>query len=131
MSSAVHPSETPSIETDAAMVVRLIQRLRLDLSSEKQVQAQIEEALTTQNIGFEREKRLSAQDIPDFLLTGGIVVECKMRGARKMDIYRQLSRYATYPEVRALILASNLVMGLPPEINGKPVFAASLSRGWI
>lgn len=131
MSTVAQPSDPSNVETDAAAVVRLIQRLRLDLSSEKQVQAQIEQALSAEGIVFEREKRLSPQDIPDFLIEGGIVVECKMRGARKMDIYRQLRRYAAYPEVRALILASNLVMGLPPELNGKPVYAASLSRGWV
>jgi hypothetical protein len=42
-----------------------------------------------------------------------------------------LCRYAEHPEVKALILASNVSMGLPEEINGKPVFAASLSAGWI
>lgn len=131
MSTYAQPCDLSNVETHAVALVRLIQRLRLDLSSEKQVQEQIEQALSAEGIVFEREKRLSPLDIPDFLIESGIVVECKMRRARKMDIYRQLRRYATYPEVRALILASNLVMGLPPELNGKPVFAASLSRGWI
>lgn len=121
----------PPNESRVVAIVRLIQRHRFDLSTEKHVQAQVAEMLTAEQIAFEREKRLSALDIPDFLVAEGIVIECKMRGARKMDIYKQLRRYATYTEVTALILVSNLAMGLPPEINGKPVYAASLSRGWI
>lgn len=113
-------------------IVRLLQRCRLDLSSEKHLQEGIEHALTDSGIAFEREKRLSQKDIPDFLVEGGIVIECKMRKkARKIAIFQQLSRYAEHHEVSAIILAANLSMGLPPEINGKPVYAASLSAGWL
>lgn len=112
-------------------IVRLLSRYRLDLSTEKHLQEGIEQAFKESGIPFEREKRLSPQDIPDFLVDGGIVVECKMRKARKIATFRQLSRYAAYPEVTAIILASNLSMGLPPVMDGKPVYAASLSAGWL
>lgn len=113
-------------------IVRLLQRCRLDLSSEKHLQEGIESAFNASGVIFEREKRLSPQDIPDFLVEGGIAVECKMRNkARKIAIFQQLTRYAAYPEVTSIILAANLSMGLPPEINGKPVYAASLSTGWL
>lgn len=122
-------SSTPSVVAD---VIRLVQRSRLDLSSEKHLQEGVAEVLQGAGIAYEREKRLSAKDIPDFLIAGGVVVECKMRNkSKKMDIFRQLARYATYPEVTAIILASNVSMGLPPEIEGTPLFAASLSQGWI
>lgn len=113
-------------------LVRLVQRSRLDLSSEKHLQEDVSELLRSAQYEFEREKRLSAKDVPDFLVAGGIVIECKMRNkASKMEIYRQLVRYAEYPEVTAIILASNVTMGLPSTIEGKPLYAASLSRGWI
>lgn len=122
-------SSTPSVVAD---VIRLVQRSRLDLSSEKHLQEGVAEVLKAAGIAYEREKRLSLKDIPDFLIDGGVVVECKMRNkSKKMDIFRQLARYATYPEVTAIILASNVTMGLPPELEGKPLFAASLSHGWI
>lgn len=122
-------SSAPSVVAD---VIRLVQRSRLDLSSEKHLQEGVAEVLKAAGIAYEREKRLSPKDIPDFLITGGVVVECKMRNkSKKMDIFRQLVRYATYPEVTAIILASNVTMGLPPELEGKPLFAASLSHGWI
>lgn len=115
-----------------AQVIRSIQRSRLDLSSEKHLQEGVEQTLKEAGIPFEREKRLSAEDIPDFLIHGGVVLECKMRNkAKKIDIFKQLSRYATHPEVTAIILASNVTMRLPPTIDGKPVYTASLSHGWL
>lgn len=122
----------PTTPPVVAEVIRLVQRSRLDLSSEKHLQEDVAQMLLAAGIAYEREKRLSAKDIPDFLIGGGVVVECKMRNkSKKMDIFKQLARYATYPEVTAIILASNVSMGLPPEVEGKPLFAASLSHGWI
>lgn len=122
----------PGESTVAVAIVRLLQSCRLDLSTEKHLQSGVEQALTKVSICFEREKRLSDRDIPDFFVKGGVVIECKMRNkARKIDVYKQLCRYAGHPEVTAIVLASNISMGLPPEINGKPVYAASLSRGWL
>ncbi len=119
-------------QATAAEIIRLVQRSRFDLSSEKHLQEGMSEMLSAAHVDFEREKRLSAKDVPDFLVAGGIVIECKMRNkSSKMDIYRQLVRYAAHPEVTAIILASNVTMGLPSEIEGKPLYAASLSRGWI
>lgn len=116
----------------AQRVVALLRRVRLDLSSEKRLQAQIAQQLQHAGIAFEREKALSAQDRPDFLLADGTLIECKLRGrARKIDVFRQLERYAAYPQVSALILASNLSMGLPDTCAGKPLYAASLSAGWL
>lgn len=116
----------------AIEIVQLLRRCRFDLSTEKHLQEGIEQAFNERGICFKREKPLSPKDIPDFMVGGGIAIECKIRNkARKMGIYQQLCRYAEYPEVTAIILASNLSMGLPSEINGKPVFAASLSLGWI
>jgi len=78
------------------------------------------------------EKRLNATDIPDFFIEGGIAVECKMKDkAKKMAVYAQVRRYAGHPEVKAIILATNISMGFPEQIEGKPVFLASLSAGWM
>ena len=130
--------DTPSF---CAALVRLLSRTRVDLSTEKVMQSGIAVALASAGIPFEREYRLSAEDIPDFLipcpraLTQWIAVECKLKsrggGPRKIDIYRQIERYARHAEIAAFILASNLSMGLPTEIDGKPVYAASLSKGWL
>ena len=137
--------DTPSL---CAVLVRLLSRTRVALSSEKTMQSDIAAALTAADIPFEREYRLSAEDIPDFLIpmpgvhtrcprppAHWVAIECKLKGRaggpRKIDIYRQLERYAQHPEVAAVILTSNFSMGLPPEIGGTPVYAASLSKGWL
>lgn len=113
-------------------VVRLLRRSRLDLSSEKHLQEGIDSLLKAAGVRFEREKRLSERDIPDFLVAGGIVIECKMRKkARKVVVYKQLCRYAEHDAVTALILATNMSIGIPPEIIGKPIYIASLSEGWL
>ncbi len=118
--------------SSAIEIVRLLQRCRLDLSSEKHLQEGVEQAFAANGTVFEREKRLSAKDIPDFLVSGGVVVECKMRNkARKIAVYQQLCRYAAHQEVTAIVLATNASMALPPDIDGKPVYIASLSAGWL
>lgn len=117
---------------DSREVVRLIRRCRFDLSNEKNLQEGLESVFIKNEIPFEREKRLSPFDIPDFLIDGRIVVECKVRNkSSKTSIYKQLKRYAEFPQVESLILASNVSMGLPAEIQGKSVFSASLSFGWL
>ena len=116
---------------DACKIIGLIRRHRLDLSNEKATQQQLADLFTAQNILFEREKCLSTKDIVDFLVQGGIAVEVKLHGAKKMSVYRQLKRYATHNEVSELVLITNLSMGLPPEIEGKPVYYASLGAAWL
>jgi hypothetical protein len=113
-------------------VIRLLQRSRFDLSSEKHVQEGVATVLSAAGILFDREKRLSPRDIPDFFLAGGVVLECKMRNkSKKVDVFKQLRRYAACPEVTTIVLVSNIAMGLPPELLGKPVYVASLSHGWM
>lgn len=111
-------------------IINLVRSARVDLSSEKRAQADIESLLAGAGIAFEREVRLSARDIVDFMV-GGVAVELKLRGARKMEVFRQLNRYALHPRVESLVLASNLSMGLPPQIQGKDAYFVRLGEGWL
>lgn len=130
-------SETPNrvdqdVAASAIAIVRLLEGYQFDLSTEKHLQADVAETLTASGIVFEREKRLNASDIPDFLVAGGIVVECKLKNrSRKMEVYKQLLRYAVHRDVTAIVLASNAVMGLPAEMEGKPVYSVSFSKAWL
>ena len=112
-------------------IVGLIRRHRLDLSNEKSTQQQLADIFKIHGVVFEREKMLDAEDIVDFLVQGGIAVEVKLHGAKKMDVFRQLKRYAAHDEVNELVLVTNLSMGLPPEIDGKPTYYASLGVAWL
>jgi len=117
--------------TTAETIVRVVRSYRLDLSDEKRMQAELAEAFAAEGIACEREVRLTAADIPDFLTPDGVAVECKLRGQGKKAIFRQMGRYCAHERVRALVLVTNVAMGLPPVILGKPVYYATLSRGWL
>lgn len=83
--------------------------------------------LTRKAYDFAREVSLTPRDRIDFLVEGGIGIECKAR-ASKRPIFRQLQRYAESPAIDALILVTGTAMGLPAALNGKPVFYVSLGR---
>lgn len=110
-----------------------LQLQRFNVAQEKQTQLEVEQYLLHSGISFEREKRLSAQDIPDFFIQcepGAIVLEVKNRYQRKA-IYRQLERYAQHPNVNGIILLTGTSMKLPAEINSKPAIVVSLGAGWL
>lgn len=88
----------------AALVAQILSRHRFDLSDEKVTQAQIADALIAGGVEHRREVRLSQHDRPDFLLpASGLAIEVKLRAGR-MDIWRQLVRYAAHEAVRGLML---------------------------
>ncbi|MDQ7981885.1 hypothetical protein QYH69_32195 [Paraburkholderia sp. SARCC-3016] len=107
----------------------IIERHRLPLNDEKVTQAAIANALGLAGMKFEREVRLSDEDIVDFMI-GRVAVEVKIKGA-KAAIYRQLERYAEHERVASILLVTSRSMHLPALINGKPTLVASLSRGWL
>lgn len=111
-------------------IIRLLRAALIDLSNEKRAQADVEHVLDRAGVSFDREVRLSAVDIVDFMV-GGLAVELKLKGARKKDVFRQLCRYARHPSVSALVLASNLSMGLPPQIEGKDAYFVKLGEAWL
>lgn len=111
-------------------LANLIRSARLDLSSEKRAQGDLEAVLKSSGIVFDREFRLSAKDIVDFLIQG-IAVELKLKNAKKMDVYKQLCRYAKSDQVTSIILASSTSMGLPQQIDGKDVYFVKLGDAWL
>lgn len=115
--------------TIRARIVHLLTSHRLPLADEKLLQQAIGDVFETEVLDFEREVRLGPGDIVDFMVEG-IAVEIKIKGNRR-DIYRQLERYCRYEGVASIVLATNVPMGLPTEIGGKPASIAALGRGWL
>jgi hypothetical protein len=117
----------------ATRICRAIASLQVDLTSEKRTQADLAEKLREllPDLPFEREKRFGKREVVDFFFVCGIVVEVKLKGARKREVWEQLCRYARHDEVKGLILATNLSMGLPEEAEGKPCWYVSLGRAWL
>ena len=116
----------------AESICAALQAGRFDLHDEKECQAQIEAWLSARLPGvvISREHRLSAGDIPDFLI-GAVLIEVKMNGARPASIVRQLERYAAHGEVGEIILVTNRAVHMPARVGGKPVYVVSLGRAWL
>ena len=115
--------------TTVAEIVAALRPLRLPLSDEIRLHQHMADAFDSAGIGYQREVRLSPRDRVDFLV-GTVGIEVKIKGGKR-DIFRQLERYAEHDGVGALLLVSNVPMGLPPTINGKPVTYFSLARAWL
>lgn len=122
-----------------AMVVDIFGRYRLPLSDEKLLQVQIGQMLELEKVPFAREVRLSDADIVDFMVGEGALlqplapacaIEVKIGGSRRA-IFRQLQRYAEHQQVAEIVLATNIPMTLPFDINGKRTAIAHLARGWL
>lgn len=111
-------------------VVKALQGQKFPVSSETALQMAIEARLVEIEAEFEREYRLDDKNRIDFMISGGIGLEAKTRYPRKA-IYRQLQRYAAIDEVKSLILVTGTAMGMPPALNGKPIYFVSIGLGWL
>lgn len=121
-----------SIERKAQLICDLLQAAQIPVNSEEVAQRRIRALLKGVFDGVQREVKLSSSDRVDFMVQG-VAVEVKVRkGQSRMDVAKQLQRYATHPEVEAVILAS--ADSWPSTfklLNEKPFYFANLSRGWL
>ncbi len=102
-----------------------------NLALESDVQAKMKRIL--EGAYVESEYVLGPGERIDFFFPGpGLGIEVKItRHNNAVEIFKQLERYAKHGEIKGLILATSYFMGLPPEINGKPVWLFHLSRGML
>lgn len=116
---------------DVQEIAKLIHSSRFPLTDEKRLQKEMESAFAREGIPHRPEVHLGARDIVDFMVDEiGLAIEVKIKGSKRA-IYKQLERYCEYDEVRTIMLATNVPMGLPPLIGGKPAYLVSLARGWL
>lgn len=118
-----------SPEEICRVLVAFLQSRRWPLADEKVLQAAIAAELIPICSAAEREVKLSATDVVDFMVDG-VAMEIKIKGGKR-NIYRQCVRYCGHDAVKALVLATNSHLGFPAAINGKPCFVADLGRGWL
>lgn len=118
------------IDDPVKTIITLLRLSRADLSSEKDLQRDIESLFKSNLPKFDREFRLNNADIIDFFVDG-VGIEVKLHGSNKQAIYRQLCRYAKHDAIQCLILVTNMSMGLPLTIEGKPAFYVNMSEGWM
>lgn len=110
----------------------LMIRPGLRLSNESDLQVDLEKIFASSKYSsFKREYRFNERDRIDFFEEKlGIGIEVKIKG-NSNEILKQLERYAKNEQVKALVLATAYFMGLPPDINGKPLYFFHLSKGML
>ena len=66
----------------------------------------------------------------DFLCGGGVAVEVKRGKPPHGKLLEQIRRYASQPQVNALILVVERTADLPHTVCGKPCRVVALNRLW-
>ncbi|CDX26836.1 conserved hypothetical protein [Mesorhizobium plurifarium] len=110
-------------------IMTVLCRCRFPLTDEKELQAAIAREFNDAGMDYGREHRLSERDVIDFRL-GDVGVEVKIKGSKR-SIYHQMERYAEHEVLKELVLISNVPMGFPPALNGKPVYFLNLAKAWL
>ena len=112
-------------------IIQILSGCRFPLANEKMLQAAIEEEFDAHGVEHSREHRLSSEDVIDFFFEAeGIGAEIKIKGSKRA-IYGQIQRYAKHDCIRELILVTNVPMGVPAEVEGKPVYVVNLAKAWL
>lgn len=104
-------------------------QIRFNLENEKALQIKLDEFFTSLNIDHNREVRLNARDIIDFMVDD-IGIEVKIKGSG-IDIYKQCMRYCESDQLKHLILVTNKAINLPNMINNKDVYIVNLGKAWL
>lgn len=110
---------------DARLVAGFLRQARYRMGAEALLHDDVERHLKAGAIPYEREHRLGPGERLDFLIANRVAVELKIRAQRKA-IYRQLERYAQHDIVYGLVLVTASALGMPKEINRKPVYVVQL-----
>jgi hypothetical protein len=102
-------------------LVTTLRSCRFRFQSEAELQSGIAEALTTAEIPFDREVRLSPLDRVDFLC-GSIGLEAKVKGSLA-EVTRQVHRYCQHDTISAVVLVTTKAnhRDLPAAMNQKAV----------
>lgn len=116
----------------ASRIAAILSRCQISLSSEEAAHRDILKAILAEGLPAQSEVRLDAKSRID-LMVGGVGIEIKVgRSHSRRDVMAQLTRYAQFPQVTALILATGSPW--PKSITHageKRLFMVDLSMGWL
>lgn len=121
--------QTKNLLATALAIGELLIKARMDLSTEKTLQNDIESIFKENEIPYNREFQLSPTDIPDFMVEG-LAIEVKI-GGTNIPVFRQCERYCSYDNVHGLMLVTTKPFDLPHRINEKPTFVLKLGTAWL
>ncbi|AGA60080.1 hypothetical protein Theco_4081 (plasmid) [Thermobacillus composti KWC4] len=118
-------------EPDFPVVLNALRQLRVHaLVEERVLHEKIKDVLRANNIGYRYEYALGPRNRVDFLTFGGTAIECKKKKPNERSVIQQLERYASFADVRSIVLVIERYHVLPPNIGGKPCASIGLNRLW-
>lgn len=112
-----------------AEISTIIQAHRYRFENEDELQGHIEAVLLANGVDCIREVRLNDHDRAD-LMADKILIEVKI-GTSRAGVIRQLHRYSLCDGVSEIVLVTSKSnhLGMPREMNWKPIHVASLLGG--
>ena len=129
--SKVSHREESNLTASIEKVLSALGDLRIGITSDEfQIQSMVEAVLAGCNIPFEKEYRLAPRNRIDFLIDGGIGLEVKRGKPNKVQVTKQLQRYASFEEVKAIVLVVDRTVSIPTQVHGKPCILFGLNRLW-
>jgi hypothetical protein len=112
-------------------VIRALRKMRIGIvPDEYAIQEMIEELLSEHEIPFVKEYRLAPRNRIDFMTEGGIGIEVKRGKPNRTMVMKQLMRYASFDEVKAVILVVDKNVTIPDTVMGKRCMLFGLNRLW-
>lgn len=113
-------------------LARLLLSVRFRFCSELDLQDGIEQLLQQHKLAYVREKSLSAQDRPDFVVDGNLAIEIKIQGTLAQAL-RQIHRYAQHREITSILLVGSpsWILRVPSLVGGKPVTAIRITESLL
>jgi hypothetical protein len=106
----------------ASVIADVLEHARLTWRTERELQAEIADALTRAGIAVEREVELGDDAGRIDFMSGTVGVEVKIKGATPA-VARQLQRYAHSPRVAHLLLVTTR----PHHLTGMPARLADVA----
>ncbi len=112
-------------------VLAALRELRIGVTpDEYKIQELIADALARKDIPFQKEYRLAPRNRIDFYIEDGIGLEVKRGKPNRSAVTGQLERYASFEEIRAVILVVERNVNIPGRIMDKPCILFGLNRLW-
>jgi hypothetical protein len=118
-------------------ILKTLSKLRINpVNDEYDLQRDIALTLISDKFSFYKEKTLGPRNRVDFLVSDnnlvneGIAIEVKKGKPNKVQVIRQLERYAAFPKVKGIILVVERNLDIPREINGKQCVSFGLNKLW-
>jgi len=118
-------TQLPTLEheyTDSAAICALLSRYKFNYQNERLLQDGIESIFKDKKIQYKRELHINRKDRPDFIVTGGIAIEVKIKGSQSQFL-RQASRYLLDENITGLIIIGTpyWISSVPTGLHNKPI----------